>query len=97
MTNPDQIKVYAHIPNIGGDKYVVNEQGDRPSLPYIPEAHRTYEGTLDAIVSGVVGSHGKIDRRLPDAEQEPHHIVYQTRPVGETAIKAADHTWNTLD
>ena len=97
MENDNTIRVSAFVPNESGDHLIVDTEGNLPTLEYNPAVHRTYEDTLDDLSKKVVGSSGKIDRRLPEIEQNLNHIVYKTSPVGSTALRAANHSWKKLD
>ncbi len=100
MRNPDAIFISAYIPNPDGSKYVVEKPQEgkdpehMPSREYDVLTDDTYEATLHMLTTDVTGAQRKVQRRLVDKEVSPNHIVYETRPIAETAINSARYGWH---
>ncbi len=96
MISPDHIHVQAHIPHEDGSRFVVDTEGNRPTMRFDHAEHGTYEGTLHAIVKDVTDSadYGKIDRRDPKLERQQNHIVYRTQTIGGNALRSTAYRWS---
>lgn len=93
MSNPNHIRVQAFIPHENEDKYVLDQDDDKPTVIFDPTKHVTFEGAVHDIMQNVAGTYGKVQRRLTEHEQDPNHIVYRTQSLGSSALLGNNHRW----